>query len=434
MARRMFAIATIFIGLAISWFVLAGSVAHRTWSADQRLSGEVAGLWGAEQTQLSPEITFTWKTRKTEREEVENAKTGAVQHVKRERWVWEEKPVILDRSRIDVDLALDHRKKGLLWYSTYGVEFDGSFAYVHDEEHDGFLVISYRFPTTQASYDAFHFAVDGSRDPNVAPIGGDGTKIVERRVPVRVGQEIVFEIGYRTRGLDHWRYSFGDDVNRVKHFTLTATTDFQGVDFSDGSISPVAKTPTEDGWELTWSFENLISGFSIGIEMPRKLNPGPLAAQIASFAPVSLGFFFVWMFVITLLRDIRLHPVNYLFLGAAFFSFHLLFSYTVDHISVAAAFVIASVVSVALVVSYLRLVVGLRFAAIEAGLSQIVYLVLFSYAHFLEGITGLAVTIGGILTLFALMQLTGRIDWAEKFATLSLSGTSRAPVTPQKTA
>ena len=66
-------------------------------------------------------------------------------------------------------------------------------------------------------------------------------------------------------------------------------------------------------------------------------------------------------------------------------------------------------------VSYLRLVVGLRFAAVEAGISQLVYLVLFSYAHFLKGFTGLIVTVGSILTLFALMQLTGRIDWTERF-------------------
>ena len=38
------------------------------------------------------------------------------------------------------------------------------------------------------------------------------------------------------------------------------------------------------------------------------------------------------------------------------------------------------------------------------------------YAHFLQGFTGLAVTICGIVTLFGIMQLTGRIKWTEKFA------------------
>jgi hypothetical protein len=108
--------------------------------------------------------------------------------------------------------------------------------------------------------------------------------------------------------------------------------------------------------------------------------------------------------------------MNYFFLAAAFFSFHLLLAYLADQVPIHAAFAAASVVSVALVVSYLRLVTGLRFALVEAGLAQLVYLVLFSYAFFFEGLTGLVVTVGAILTLFVVMQLTGRIRWAERFA------------------
>jgi hypothetical protein len=76
---------------------------------------------------------------------------------------------------------------------------------------------------------------------------------------------------------------------------------------------------------------------------------------------------------------------------------------------------ICSVVSMALTVSYLRLVVGLRFAAVEAALAQFFYLILFSYALFDEGYSGLSITIGAIVTLFVTMQVTGRVDWFERF-------------------
>jgi hypothetical protein len=79
------------------------------------------------------------------------------------------------------------------------------------------------------------------------------------------------------------------------------------------------------------------------------------------------------------------------------------------------SFAIAAAVSVFLVVSYLRLVVGIRFASREAALAQFIYLVMFSYAFFLKGFTGLAITIGSVLTLFVVMQITGRIRWAERF-------------------
>ena len=42
-------------------------------------------------------------------------------------------------------------------------------------------------------------------------------------------------------------------------------------------------------------------------------------------------------------------------------------------------------------------------------------LFLFSYEVFFKGLTGLAVTIGSVVTLFVVMQLTRRIRWAEKF-------------------
>jgi inner membrane protein involved in colicin E2 resistance len=110
--------------------------------------------------------------------------------------------------------------------------------------------------------------------------------------------------------------------------------------------------------------------------------------------------------------------MNYFFLAAAFFAFHLLLAYLVDHISIHAAMAISSIVSIALVVSYLRLVAGIRFAALEAGSAQLIYLVVFSYAFFWKGFTGLAITIISVITLFVVMQATGRIQWADRFGSL----------------
>ena len=131
---------------------------------------------------------------------------------------------------------------------------------------------------------------------------------MQQRIPVEQGDVVPFRIGYRSRGLDRWTYSFGSDVTRIKNFKMTMTTDFKAIDFPRGSISPDTTLPEEDGWRLGWEAENLISGFQVGMEMPQRLNPGPLAARMSFFAPISLGFFFVWLFVITLFRETNLHP------------------------------------------------------------------------------------------------------------------------------
>jgi inner membrane protein involved in colicin E2 resistance len=125
------------------------------------------------------------------------------------------------------------------------------------------------------------------------------------------------------------------------------------------------------------------------------------------------------MLVITTLLKIDLHPINYFFLAASFFAFHLLFAYLVDRIALEAAFTICSLVTLFLTISYLRLVVGWKFAALESGLAQLVYLILFSYALFNEGWSGLTITVGAIITLFVAMQATGRIRWSERLAASS---------------
>ena len=90
-----------------------------------------------------------------------------------------------------------------------------------------------------------------------------------------------------------------------------------------------------------------------------------------------------------------------------------MFAYLVDHLAIVPAFALASLVSLALVVTYARLFVGWRFALREMAAAQLIYLVLFSFTFFWTGFTGLAITIGAILTLFVMMQFTGRVTWEE---------------------
>ena len=203
---------------------------------------------------------------------------------------------------------------------------------------------------------------------------------------------------------------------QVKNFKLTMKTNFIDIDFPDNSISPTKKDKNPDGWLLTWKYSNLLSGFTIGLKMPEKLNPGELSTKISFFAPISLLFFFTFLFFITAIKNIKLHPMHYFFLGASFFSFHLLFAYTSDRIDVYPAFALASIISLFLVISYLRIVTGIRFTILYASTAQFVYLILFTFSHFFKGFTGLTITIASIITLYILMQLTAKIDWSKKFS------------------
>lgn len=330
-----------------------------------------------------------------------------------ERTVVECTPIVLSQSRVAVNLSLDHRRKGLLWYDTYEVRFDGHYIIRNPDDVPRTLVVDLQFPSSEAIYDRFSFVVAGQRAGRIADLSAGQ----RARVTLAPGADAPVRLTYHSRGLDLWSYAFTKEgVTEVEDFQLTMTTDFEDVDFPAGTISPTAKTRTGEGWRLDWQFGSLVTGQRIGMDLPERLNPGPLAARITAFAPVSLLFFIVVLVIIGVLQNRNLHPMNYAFLSAAFFAFHLLLAYLVDHISIHAAFAVSAIVSVFLVVSYLRLIAGTSFAVARAGLSQFVFLVLFSYSFFFEGFTGLTVTIGAIVTLFVLMQVTARVDWGEVFA------------------
>ncbi len=423
--KRLFAILFIFAATALAWFALGGSVVARTGKSDYALTQAVTALWGGEHRQAAPEAYFCRKRTVFETVKEEDAEGQEITR-RIEKEVTDRIPIPLTAGRIAVDLELEHRRKGLLWYDTYAVAFHGTYRVEAPEDVDGPVRLAFTFPSDQAIYDDFSFQVDG----NEAPAATDLAQGLRSEVDLAPGQEALIEVGYRSRGLDTWRYLFAPQgVANVRNFDLTMTTDFSEIDFPADTLSPSTKTRSGDGWQLAWTFDNLVSGKAIGMDLPNRLNPGPLTSRITFFAPVSLLFFITVMIVLGVLKHLELHPAHYFFLSTAFFAFHLLLAYLVDHLSIHLAFGIASVVSIGLVVSYLRLVCGIRRALTYAGGAQLVFLVLFSYAFFFEGYTGLTVTVGAILTLFLLMQLTGRVDWEQVFAKPVVREATRIPET-----
>lgn len=404
MTVRIVATIFIFICSAIAWVILGSTILVRTNVASASLNGNVQSIWGTSQTQSPPsaiytasgprasELTFNGTTVKTEAEKQTDIQL----------------PV--QASVVNADIAVDYRQKGLLWFSTYSVDFSGSYTFHNPTDTNQNITFRFPLPAKQALYD------DVTMTVNEQPLQlTTANGVLSGRTAVAAGNKVVLHVSYRSQGLDSWQYKLGDDVAEVKNFSLMIRTHFGGFDFPENTLSPTEEKKSGDGWELKWDYRSLLSGFQIGLTMPEKVQPGPLAGRISYFAPVSLLFFFFVVFILTMLRGIEFHPMNYFFLACAFFAFHLLLAYLVDQISIHTAFVVCSIVSLFLVWSYLRLVVGARFAAEAAG-AQFAYLILFSCAFFFQGFTGLTITIGAILTLFIAMQATAKIRWTEKFA------------------
>lgn len=395
MLKRLVAVAGIYLVTCAAWAILGSTVLARSADLDSSLRGAVAQIWGSVQTQLQPTVDYDVPT--------PSKKKGQP--------AVEAHDLPLAASDLHARFHLDPRQKGLVWYATYRVAFDGKYQVVNDTGKPRVFTFRYTFPANTAVFDEFKLSVNGVERKQLALGGG----VVAASFPLAPGQRVPVEVAYTTQGLDQWWYDFGQNVHQVRDFRLVMDTDFDGFDFPASGIAATSKRVGPGGAHLEWRFANLLTSVKVGLAMPQKLQPGSWVGQVIFSAPISLFLFLFLIVVITAVRHIALHPVHYFFLSAAFFAFHLLLAYMVDHLAVEWSVLIASVTSVTLAVSYMRLVVGARFAFVEVALAQLVYLVLFSCTFFLEGFTGLAITVLAVATLFVVMQATGRLDWEEIF-------------------
>jgi len=404
--KRFPLILLVWLGCCFAWVVLGTSLVARTgeWSGDLKL--KVHKLWGPPLEQGLPSASYRVK-REVPATAVSRTADGRVMQTPNTKVIEESVAVLVDASALDVRLGLHHRRKGLLWFPTYGVEFAGRYGFVNPTGEPQLVELSFPLGGENTVFDGFEVRDAAGALRDVGFRAGNA-EWGERFAP---HERREFTVKYRSRGTWTWKYRLTQGTGQVKNFRLAVATNFPNVDFPPGSISPSRHAREKGGWRGEWVFQSLVANAPIGILLPERLNPGPLASRITFFAPVGLLFFFFVLAIVAHAQGQILHPMHYFFIGCAFFAFHLLFAYLVDHVSIAPSFAISSATSIFLVVTYARLFTGWRFALRLIGAAQLIYLVLFSYTFFWEGFTGLAITIGAILTLFVMMQYTGRVHW-----------------------
>ncbi len=382
--KRLIAICLIVACTSIGWFILAGALQLRSSSTESRLSPEVARNWGPELKQEHPALFYESATEARVRRELQP-----------------------ESSTINVALAYEPKRKGLLWNRTYFVTFDAEYLVKNPMPIAQTIYVAFRFPSAEARYDQFTLRF-GEKQTDKAPNNGE----IRESLLIPPGGQVPLQVKYRAAGTNAWSYLF--KARRVKNLHLAMTTDFREINVPPGAESPTARELDGNGWKLRWDYTDVIGANAIGMDMPAATNPGDVAKRMTFFAPVSLLFFFAVLVIFAIVMQRRLHPMNYFFLAAGCFAFQLMFAYLVDLLPLLPSFLISAAVSVALVNGYLWRAAGVEFARISTA-AQVAYMVLFSYSFFFEGLTGITITIGAVITLALLMAFTARINWENAF-------------------
>ncbi len=387
--KRLIAICLIVLCTSAGWFLLGGTVKFRSNETDERLGGEVAKVWGPVLAQEHPSLFYEAPT-----------SAGARRAIQPEK------------SDVAVTLTYDPKQKGLLWYRTYKVAFTGEYLVKNPTQIPQTIYVEFKFPAADTRYDSFSLKF-GEKLSDKTPVDG----VLRESLLLAPGAETPLAVTYAATGINQWTYSL-KDAKRVKNLHLAMTTNFHEINIPPGAESPTSRTISGDGAKLQWDYSDVIGANAIAMDMPAAMNPGYVAGRMTFFAPVSLLFFFAVLVIVSIRERLSLHPMNYFFLAAGCFAFQLLFAYLVDLAPLTVSFFIAAAVSLVLVNGYIWRATNAKFAAISA-VAQFAYMVLFSYSFFFEGLTGISIAIGAIVTLALLMAFTARVKWEDAFPSRS---------------
>lgn len=195
-----------------------------------------------------------------------------------------------------------------------------------------------------------------------------------------------------------------------------------------GNWLPTKRSVSDQGFEASWNIPFLgrnypqawssegkmgetVEASKFGLDLVTPVDQYRMAERSTKYAGLFILLTFATIWLIEVLGRLRVHPIQYLLVGAAMCLFYLLELALSEHLGFTPAYAIAGVAVVALIASY-------SFAALNsprrAGIVGGLVAALYAYLYVLLKNEDYALLIGSVglfLMLAAVMYLTRRIDW-----------------------
>lgn len=393
----------IFIVVSILWVTLGVKMELTTRSISSAGMDEIKmSHWGGEINQKAP-IQNVGEVEVSEIEE-EMVRTEEID-IKEEEKEMTKKRVSFISEDISVEIDVDYKKKGLITYNTYQVDFSGKYVLKNRDEEEELRNFTFMLPQDVIMFSNLNFAVDGEEIPDDDIT--DGLNWTGALQPEEVKE---IEVSYSARGLNEWSYMLGKNVKH-NDFRMEIVVDGENIDLWEGSLSPTEIEGVEDGRRWIWDFDQVITDKGIGISVEKALNPFAIAKNLSFAGPLSFFLYLIALITMLIIREKELHPMHFAFIASAYFVFNLLLAYLVKYIPVPYAFSISFLVSFALIVSFMWRILGLKFTLFENGIFLVLFLLVFPLSFFTVN-RGLILVITGIVALAMLMHLSARFKWS----------------------
>lgn len=196
-----------------------------------------------------------------------------------------------------------------------------------------------------------------------------------------------------------------------------------------GAILPIEREVTEKGFSAHWHMLDLnrsygqywqvgdgsisaaVAASAFGVELYQPVDIYQRNERAGKYGLLFIAMTFVAFFLFEVLKRLRVHPVQYLLIGAALATFYLVLLALSEQIGFGAAYAIAAAAVVVIVGGYAMAVLRARRAgAMLGGVLALVYAMLYG----LVAAEQYALLVGALVllaTVALLMYLTRRIDW-----------------------
>jgi len=378
--HAMFAVTII----AVVTIVMAGQVSFRGDFASTELYDDVMERWGTPITQPVPSVRF-----------VEH---GAVFH--------ELESMPLSRQAVTVDADMNYRKRGLVYFSGFNFAFHGDYAITNDRPHE--IDVAFVFPLSverdRVLLSDLSFAVNGEPEA-IALREGDDKLLWTGRVAA--GEVVEFDIRYKGRGLDSFRYQL-DPAMPVRGLDLAINvTGGDNFDYPPGVVPATSTTTDGDRVSLRWQYDALEAGVPMGAVLPSEKGFDRLITTITMRAWAPFALFFVGLVTLGVLNDHRFRFHETVLVVSAYGFFYVLMPYLAAFTNFYLAFALAFSLILGLLTVYMSAIAG-RKAARQSASLVVACLFTPSVAVMLQGYTGLIYTLEIFAALCGLMYATTR--------------------------
>lgn len=279
-----------------------------------------------------------------------------------------------------------------------------------------------KIPVIIANGSDVNFMTSGNGIEGLAP--HLGAALGQRLQAAQWGSELVLDISVTLNGSGSLRF-----LPLAEDATVTMSANWGSPGFI-GRRLPAAREIREDGFEASWRASSLGRDLpavwvddhpaqlgaiehAFGARFIQPVGLYQLIDRATKYAVLFIGLSFVTYFLMEVLVNLKLHPLQYLLVGLANTLFYLMLLSLSEHIGFDLAYGVSALSSAALISGYSAAILARRaravvIAAVLAGLYAFLYLTLKA-----ESFALLAGSIGLWFILAAIMYLTRGINWYE---------------------